>query len=170
MIWAQAQDRVIGDGGTMPWNLPEDMRYFTSTTKGHPVVMGRRTWESFPAKYRPLPERTNIVITRDSSWSAAGAQVVHSLDAGLELARPAPGGEDIFVIGGGHVYREAMPRADVLYVTEIDISVAGDTRAPEIPSDFRLAAAEPEAGWLTSTGGVRYRFLRYAREVLRAAR
>src|SRR5699024_8983906 len=124
MIWAQARGGVIGAGGTMPWHLPEDLAHFSRTTKGAPVVMGRRTWESFPPKYRPLPGRTNIVITSDDGFAADGAVRARDLADGLRLARevlesqPAP---TIWVIGGGRVYREAMAQAEQIVVTEIDL-------------------------------------------------
>ncbi|HLQ81552.1 MAG TPA: dihydrofolate reductase [Brachybacterium sp.] len=177
MIWAQARGGVIGSGGTMPWHLPEDLRHFSRTTTGSPVVMGRRTWESFPPKYRPLPGRTNIVITRDDSFTAPGAVRTRSLDEALGAAqralRDAAGPEDagtprIWVIGGGRVYREAMGRADLLVITEIDVDVEGDTTAPSVPEDFRLTAADPAHGadgpsWHTSRTGLRYRILTHRR-------
>ena len=173
MIWAQARDGVIGAGGTMPWHLPEDLKHFSRTTKGAPVVMGRRTWESFPAKYRPLPGRTNIVITRDDAFAADGALRAASLDDALALARadltrraaeaPAQAGDALWVIGGGRVYTEAMARADLLVVTEIDLEVDGDTRAPAIPADFRRVEADPAEGWSEAANGLRHRVLTYRR-------
>ena len=193
MIWAQARGGVIGAGGVMPWHLPEDLKHFSRTTKGSPVVMGRRTWESFPARFRPLPGRTNIVITSDDSFADEGAQRTRTLDEALERARvaigesvpttpaapTAPTSADgfgtetpstvmIWVIGGGRVYREAMDRADLLVVTEIDLEVDGDTTAPTIPADFRLASTDPEpaadgSSWHTSRTGLRYRILTYRR-------
>lgn len=174
LIWAQAHGGVIGQGGTMPWHLPEDLKHFSRTTAGSPVVMGRRTWESFPPKYRPLPGRTNIVITSDDSFAADGAVRARGLDEALDLAAGAPGGEDtIWVIGGGRVYREAMDRADLLVVTEIDLDVDGDTTAPEIPQEFSPAEQSPEPAldassatgpaWHASRTGLRYRILTYRR-------
>lgn len=166
MIWAQARGGVIGAGGTMPWHLPEDLAHFSRTTKGAPVVMGRRTWESFPPKYRPLPGRTNIVITSDEGFAADGAVRARDLADGLRLARevlesqPAP---TIWVIGGGRVYREAMAQAEQIVVTEIDLEVDGDTTAPQIPSGFALESTEPEQGWHEGASGLRYRILRYRR-------
>ena len=166
MIWAQARGGVIGAGGAMPWHLPEDLKHFSRTTKGSPVVMGRRTWESFPPRYRPLPGRTNIVITRDDGFAADGAVRARDLPDALRLARevletqPAP---TIWVIGGGRVYREAMAQAQLLVVTEIDLQVDGDTTAPRIPSDLTLESTEPAEGWYEWAGGLRYRRLRYRR-------
>ncbi len=166
LIWAQARDGVIGAGGTMPWHLPEDLAHFKRTTDGSPVVMGRRTWLSFPPKYRPLPGRTNIVITRDDDFADDGAVRARDLPEALELARaalPDEAGATLWVIGGGAVYREAIDQADLLVVTEIDLDVEGDTTAPAIPSAFSLASADPEAGWHEAENGLRYRMLTYAR-------
>lgn len=182
LIWAQARGGVIGAGGTMPWHLPEDMKHFSRTTKGSPVVMGRRTWQSFPPKFRPLPGRTNIVITRDDEFADADAGAVRarSLPDALRIAREVlaaeagtprtPEGVDptIWVIGGGAVYREAIADADLLVVTEIDLEVDGDTTAPAIPSAFQLAATDPAAtdpadGWHEAASGTRYRILSYRR-------
>ena len=180
LIWAQARGGVIGAGGTMPWHLPEDLRHFSRTTKGSPVVMGRRTWESFPEKFRPLPGRSNIVITSDDAFAADGAVRARDLEDGLRLAGEVLGGvgggegapaDDsadgavarpmIWVIGGGRVYREAMDRAALLVVTEIDLEVDGDTTAPEIPEGF--TPEEPDPAWSTSRTGTRYRILRFTR-------
>ena len=186
LIWAQARGGVIGAGGTMPWHLPEDLRHFSRTTTGSPVVMGRRTWESFPSAFRPLPRRTNIVITRDDTFAADGAVRARDLEDALRLARralttpagrPSDGGAAdgpadsrstsladgamIWVIGGGRVYREAMARADLLVVTEIDLEVDGDTTAPAIPDDF--SPESPDPAWHSSRTGPRFRILRYRR-------
>lgn len=163
LIWAEARDRVIGDEGGMPWSVPEDLARFRRMTTGHPVVMGRRTWESFPERYRPLPDRTNIVLTRDTTWSAAGALRVSSLDAAIAASAGAPGAEQVWIIGGGHLYREAITRADLLEVTELDLAVSGDTRAPE-RTGWAPVAADPPVGWHTSSRGVRYRFLTLRRD------
>ena len=160
-IWAQAADGAIGRGGDIPWHLPEDQRYFRQITGGHPVVMGRRTWYSLPARFRPLPGRANLVVTRNAQWSADGAQthptVRDALDAGLHLD------DTVFVMGGGEIYRAAMESAHEAYVTEIDLEVDGDTTAPQIPSDFALESTEPEQGWHEGASGLRYRILRYRR-------
>lgn len=178
MIWAQARGGVIGAGGTMPWHLPEDLQHFSRTTTGAPVVMGRRTWESFPPRFRPLPGRTNIVITSDPGFAADGALRAGSLDEALDLAREdlaarasaADGAAaeergTIWVIGGGRVYREAMDRADLLVVTEIDLDVEGDTLAPAIPAGLTLRASEPAEGWQESRSGLRYRILTHRRTI-----
>jgi len=173
MIWAQARGGVIGAGGTMPWRLPEDLKHFKATTSGAPVVMGRRTWESFPPRFRPLPGRTNIVVTRDDGYAADGAVRAASLDEGLALARedlarrpqeePGQAADTLWVIGGGTLYAAAMDVADLLVVTEIDLEVDGDTLAPEIPADFTDRRSDPAEGWHESADGLRYRILTYTR-------
>jgi len=173
MIWAQARGGVIGADGTMPWHLPEDLKHFKRTTAGAPVVMGRRTWESFPPRFRPLPGRTNIVITRDDAYTADGAVRAASLEEGLALARqdlarrdqgePGQAADMLWVIGGGTLYAEAMPQADLLVVTEIDLEVEGDTLAPAIPEAFAQSSADPAEGWHEAGSGLRYRILTYAR-------
>lgn len=159
LIWAQAADGAIGRGGDIPWHLPEDQRYFRQTTGGQPVVMGRRTWDSLPARFRPLPGRVNLVVTRNPQWSANGAQthpnVRDALDAGLRLDGT------VFVMGGGEIYSAAMESAHEAYVTEVDLEVPdADTWAPALdPGRWSLVS---EGGWLESPSGVHYRFLRYS--------
>lgn len=154
LIWAQAEDGVIGADGVMPWHIPEDMAHFKTVTMGHPVIMGRRTWESLPPRFRPLQGRRNIVVTRQPEWAAEGAEVAHDPDAALALA----GDAEAWVIGGGSLYRAFVDEADVLEVTEVDGQYAGDTHAPAIGSRWRLEAQTP---WHDSRSGPRYRFLRY---------
>ncbi|WP_431218196.1 dihydrofolate reductase [Leifsonia xyli] len=156
LIWAQAHDRVIGADGVMPWHLTEDLKHFRALTGSDPVVMGRRTWESLPERYRPLPGRANIVVTRRPDWEAPGATVAHSLEEALASARAA---STVWVIGGGELYRETLGAADRLEVTEIDLDVAGDTRAPEPGEGWTADAGE----WLTAANGMRYRFVTYTR-------
>jgi dihydrofolate reductase len=156
LIWAEAHDRVIGADGGMPWDVPEDLAHFREVTMGCPVIMGRRTWESFPERFRPLPGRRNIVVTRNESWAADGAERAASLDAALDLAADAG---TVWVIGGGQLYRDAIARADVLEVTQLDLPVAGDTHAPET-GEWRTAAA---GDWALSRTGIRYRFLTLVR-------
>jgi dihydrofolate reductase len=161
LIWAQASGGIIGADGGMPWHVPEDMAHFKQLTMGTPVVMGRRTWDSFPDRFRPLPGRRNIVITRNDDWAEAGAERAASLDEALALAADAQT-EWTWVIGGGHISHETMTRADRLEVTELDIDVAGDTTAPDVDG-WRTVASDPDTGWHTSRTGVRYRFLRLER-------
>jgi dihydrofolate reductase len=159
LIWAQARNGVIGVDGRMPWHLPEDGRRFRAITTGSSVIMGRRTWESLPERFRPLPGRRNIVLTRSPEWSAPGAETASTLEDAID----APGGDAIWVIGGGEVYRQAIDLADVIEVTEIDADFAGDARAPVVGDEWRQKAAEPADGWLESVNGLRYRFIRYER-------
>jgi len=158
LIWAQAHDRVIGADGVMPWHLTEDLRHFRALTGDDPVVMGRRTWESLPERYRPLPGRENVVVTRQEGWSAPGATVAHSLEQALALAAAADA-STLWVIGGAELYRQTLSTADRLEVTEIDLEVDGDTRAPEPGTGWMVDTGE----WLTGSNGMRYRFLSYTR-------
>lgn len=149
VIWAQARDGVIGRDGDMPWHAPADMAHFKATTMGHPVVMGRRTWDSIPPRFRPFTGRTTIVLTRDDAAAVAvrdeGGLVASSLDEALSLARSYEGGELVWVVGGGSVYAQAMARADVASVTILDLEIPdGDTHAPELSSDFIRESAAPE--------------------------
>ena len=154
LIWAQSLDGVIGADSAIPWHLPEDLAHFKATTLGHPVVMGRRTWDSLPPRFRPLPGRRNIVLTRDASWAADGAQRAASLPEALASA------PDAWVIGGGEIYRAAIEFASRLSVTEIDVRVTGDTYAPALDPSWRVTE---EGDWLTSASGLRYRILEYVR-------
>jgi len=158
LVWAEAAGGVIGADGGIPWHVPEDGAHFRAVTMGAPVVMGRRTWDSLPGRFRPLPGRRNIVVTRQPAWSADGAERAASLDEALALA----GDGTVWVIGGGQLYREAVGRADVLEVTELDLAVDGDAFAPA-RTGFAVVAEDPPAGWHTSRTGVRYRFLRLER-------
>lgn len=155
LVWAEARGRVIGRDGGMPWSVPEDLAHFREVTLGAPVIMGRRTWESFPERFRPLPGRRNIVVTGSDSWQADGAERAGSLDAALDLVREVPAA---WVIGGARLFAEAIGRADVLEVTELDLEVDGDTFAPERPGR-NVARIEPQEGWSVSRTGVPYRFL-----------
>lgn len=159
LIWAQARDRVIGAAGGLPWHLPEDLALFRTMTTGSTVVMGRRTWESLPERFRPLPGRTNVVLTSDPAWSADGARRAGSV--GEVLADGGP----LWVIGGGAVYAAFLPHADRLVVTDVDVSVDGDTWAPVVGPDWRLSGRTPEHGWeFSSSSGLRYAVSEYVRE------
>lgn len=158
LIWAQAADRVIGAGNTIPWHIPEDMAHFRATTTGATVLMGRRTWDSLPPRFRPLPGRRNLVVTRAADWRADGAEPAG--DPAAALADFASGAETLWVIGGGQIYAAALPYADVLMVTEVDTVVAGDTTAPRITEEFALVA---DSGWQDSASGIRHRRREYRR-------
>ncbi|WBB59516.1 dihydrofolate reductase [Streptomyces sp. WMMC500] len=159
LIWAQARGGVIGADNAVPWRLPEDMAHFRAATLGHPVVMGRRTWDSLPSRFRPLPGRRNVVVTRDPRWAADGAVRAGSVDRALESAAGGPGAT-VWVIGGGEVYRAALPHATTLSVTEVDTAVAGDTYAPAPGPEWRLAE---DGGWQLSRTGLRYRIRTFTR-------
>lgn len=129
MIAAVAENLVIGKDNDLVWNLPDDMRFFMQTTSGHHVIMGRKNYESIPQKYRPLPNRTNIIITRQKDYTAEGAHVVHSLEDALEIAREN-GEAEAFIIGGGEIYKMGLEVADTMYLTEIHAPFAGDAYFP----------------------------------------
>jgi dihydrofolate reductase len=155
LIWAQSASGVIGRAGDIPWRLPEDMSRFKDLTMGHTVVMGRRTWESLPARVRPLPGRRNVVLTRQADYMAEGAVVVTSLDDAL-----ADG--SVWVIGGAEIYALALPRATRCEVTEVHMDLPrrdDDAVAPVLDEGW---VAE-DADWQISRSGLRYRFSSYRR-------
>lgn len=171
VIWAQTKDRVIGADGTMPWHVPEDLAYFRQVTRGSPVVMGRRTWESLPEAFRPLPDRVNVVITGDEARARhileQGALTASSLEEAVERAQPhAAETSTVWVMGGGAIYAEAIDKglARVAAVTQVDLDIDGDTYAPTLDSaQWYLVSATPEQGWEPSKSGIGYRFETYAR-------
>lgn len=130
-IAALSKNRVIGKDNDLPWRLPDDMKFFMETTKGHHVIMGRKNYDSLHPKFKPLPQRTNIVITRQKNFQAPGCIVLHDVEPGLEIARRNSETE-CFIIGGAEIYKLAMPHTTRLYMTEIDAVIEGDTRFPEI--------------------------------------
>ena len=129
IIVAMAENGVIGRGNQLPWNLPGDLKYFKAVTLEHPIIMGRKTWESLPKK--PLPQRLNIVVTRDTKYNAEGALVVNSLKNGLEEAQRS-GISECFIIGGATVYKQALPIAERLYLTAVHDKIDGDVHFPPI--------------------------------------
>lgn len=159
LVAAVARGGVIGRDGTMPWHLPGDLAHFRTRTTGRPVLMGRRTWESLPPRFRPLPGRRNLVLTRDDAWTAAGAERVASLDDAITACA---GAEELIVMGGGQLYAAALPRADTLVLTEIDADIDGDTRFPDWPrEDFDVTACSPPQ--VDPSSGLSYRFVTYTR-------
>ena len=139
LVAAVADNGVIGVDGGLPWHLPEDFAHFKRTTLGHVVVMGRKTFESMG---RPLPRRTNVVVTRQAGWSAEGAVTAPSFEAALELAAAHTG--DVMVIGGGEVYAQALPVADEQVITEVHLSPEGDARYPDFDrAQWRETRREP---------------------------
>ena len=135
LIAAHAANRVIGKNNDLPWRLPDDMKYFMETTQGHCVIMGRKNYESIPHKFRPLPNRTNIVVTRQQQYKADGCHVVHSLEEGIAFAK-AQHEQEVFIIGGAEIYQQALAFADQLYLTEIHATIEGDTYFPEVKHDL----------------------------------
>lgn len=126
IVVARADNGVIGRDNQLPWHLPADLRHFKQLTSGHPIIMGRRTYESIG---RPLPNRRNIVVTRQLDWQAEGVETAHSVLGALELARESD--EEVFVIGGAEIYRAALPAVDVVYLTEVHAAPEGDAVLPE---------------------------------------
>ena len=178
LIWAEADDKdgrpgAIGFDGGMPWHLPEDMKRFKELTVSHPVIMGRRTWESLNVKYRPLPNRDNIVVSHNPPYLALGATVVTDLDAALDIARQEAIPDDgldrseIWVIGGAQVFQEALPFASKAFVTKIQTSVDADTYAPDMDAlvDAGLWEVADPGHWKRTqkddSGIKRYRFVTY---------
>ncbi len=157
LIAAVARNRVIGREGELVWRESEDQKHFRRVTMGCPVIMGRKTWDSLPERFRPLPGRRNVVVTRNPAWHAEGGERAGSLDDALALCAEA---ERVFVIGGAELYALALPRADELVLTEIDADLAGDALFTDWPRDrFTLASSEAR----TSAAGVAYRFNHYRR-------
>jgi dihydrofolate reductase len=151
LVVAMAENRVIGKGGTLPWRIPEDMKWFREITMGKPCIMGRKTWESLPKK--PLPGRINIVVTRDSRYVADGATVVTSFDDAVTAAmRHEP--EEISVLGGAQIYAEAMKRADRIYLTRVHKAFDGDAFFPA--TDEREWQATQRVALQTSSSGLTY--------------
>lgn len=136
LIAALSKNQVIGKNNDLPWHLPDDMKFFMQTTKGHHVIMGRKNYESIPEKFRPLPNRTNIVITRQQTFFAPGCFTVNSLEAALQLARDN-GETEVFIIGGAEIYRQGMALTNRMYLTEINATLDGDTFFPAYdPSEW----------------------------------
>lgn len=157
VVAAVARGGVIGRGNAIPWRIPDDLARFRELTTGHPVVMGRKTWDSLPERFRPLPDRRNVVVTRNPDWRADGAERAGSLDEALRLAT---GAERVFVIGGGQLYAEALPLADELLLTEIQADVEGDTW---FPGWEREAFDEVGRELHVSESGVEFSFVTYTR-------
>jgi dihydrofolate reductase len=156
LIFARAANGVIGRDGTLPWHLPEDMAHFKRMTAGCPVIMGRKTWDSLPPKFRPLPGRTNLVITRQVLWKENGAQPSSSMRESLlfcEQIEPTPA--EVWVIGGAQIYAQALPLAQRAVVTEIDQDFEGDAFAPHLGPEWREISHESSV----SANGLRYSFV-----------
>lgn len=154
MIFARAANGVIGNNNRMPWHLPEDMAHFKRLTQGWPVIMGRKTWDSLPPKFRPLPGRTNIVITRQPDWKENGAEPAASLADALKICARS---EEVWIIGGAQIYAQAEPLADRIEVTEIAQDFEGDAFAPPLGSEWIEAAREDHV----SLNGLKFSFITY---------
>ena len=169
LIAAVANHGVIGSDNALPWHLPEDLRHFKELTTGHAVIMGRKTWESLPERFRPLPGRHNVVVTRNPAYAAPGATVVHSLDEALQkvgAGETAPNGEThgttrvAFVIGGAELYAHALPLADRLEITAIAADFPGDAHFPAIdPALWREIARTTQR----AAAGFDFAFVSYLR-------
>jgi len=154
LIWAQSTSGVIGRDGAIPWHLPEDLARFKTLTMGHTVVMGRRTWDSLPARFRPLPGRRNVVLTRNSGFEAPGAEVFGSIDDAID--------DQTWVIGGSEIYHLALPVATRCEVTEVEIDLRledDDALAPVLEESWIGSSGD----WQDSTSGLRYRFHSFLR-------
>ena len=158
LIAAVARNRIIGKDNQLLWHLPDDMRHFRETTHGKAVIMGRKTWESLPEKFRPLPGRNNIVVSRNPDYVASGATVATSLAEAVILAGNRE--NEVFVIGGADLYRQALPTADRLYLTEITADFAGDVFFPPLPpGEWKEISRSP----LLQNDGLEYAFAIYNR-------
>ena len=155
LIFARAANGVIGRDNALPWHLPEDMAHFRALTRGCPVVMGRKTWDSLPERFRPLPGRRNIVVTRQADWAATGAESADGLPAALALCA---GAADVWVIGGAQIYAEALPFAHSAEVTEIHREFDGDACAPSLDPAVWQEVHRVDAA---AADGLGYSFVRY---------
>jgi dihydrofolate reductase len=156
LIFARSTNGVIGVANTLPWHLPEDMVHFKTLTAGAPVIMGRKTWDSLPPRFRPLPGRHNIVLTRQPDAQMPGASVVHSLAAAFEAAA---GADTAWVMGGAELYRLAQPYAHQAIVTEVHLHVAnGDAFAPQLGAGWTETSRTAH----TAANGLRYAFVTFA--------
>ncbi len=154
LIFARAANGVIGKDGVMPWHLPEDLAHFKQLTQGWPVVMGRKTWDSLPARFRPLPGRSNIVITRQADWQQAGALRAASLDEALQQSAES---SEVWIIGGAQIYAQAEPLASRIEATEIEAAFAGDAFAPTLGPRWIETARQKRM----SSSGLSFSFVTY---------
>ena len=158
LIFARSANGVIGRDGTLPWHLPEDMVHFKRMTAGCPVIMGRKTWDSLPRKFRPLPGRTNLVITRQILWQENGAQPSSTMrDALLFCEQMVPVPTEVWVIGGAQIYAEALPLAQRAVVTEIEQDFEGDAFAPTFGPEWRETSRQSHV----AANGLSYNFVTF---------
>ena len=156
LIYARSANGVIGNNGTLPWHLPEDMAHFKRMTTGWPVIMGRKTWDSLPPRFRPLPGRSNVVVTRQTQWAAQGTLVAASLPEALRLCETS---EQVWVIGGAQIYQQAEPFAQRIEVTEIAQDFEGDAFAPKLSREWTEAARKAHV----SLNGLKFSFITYTK-------
>jgi dihydrofolate reductase len=154
LIYARARNGTIGQNNQMPWHLPEDLAHFKRVTLGQPVIMGRKTWDSLPARFRPLPGRVNIVITRQADWQAEGALRATSIEDAMRLCGDVP---DAWIMGGAEIYRQAEPLASTAVVTEIDADFEGDAFAPTLSPSWQETARESHV----AASGLAFSFVTY---------
>ncbi len=148
LIVAYAAGGIIGRNNSLPWRIPSDIKRFKKLTTGHPVIMGRKNWESIPEKFRPLSGRTNIIVTRQIGYAAENAVVTNSFGDAYSKATNAPGADEIFIIGGEEIYRLFLPFVEKAYVTYVDTVLDGDARFPEMSaSDWLCVDASPTCRW-----------------------
>lgn len=162
VIVAKAENNVIGNENQLIWHLPNDLKHFKNLTSGHPIIMGRKTFESIG---KPLPNRTNIVITRNSNWNADGVLIANSLEQAIEKAKEFD--SEVFIIGGGNIYEQAMNLADVLVVTEVHHSFEGDTKFPEIDLNIWKEISREKFG-KDEKHSVEYSFVQFERNDVRS--
>jgi dihydrofolate reductase len=154
LIYARARNGVIGKDGGLPWHLPEDLAHFKRVTMGSPVIMGRRTWESIPERFRPLPGRLNVVVTAQPDWHGAGATRARSLEEAIATCAGQP---SAWIIGGAGLFEQALPLAQVAEITEIDADFAGDVFAPPLGAGWRELARERHQ----TADGMQFSFVTY---------
>ena len=156
LIFAKASNGVIGHNNALPWHLPEDLAHFKRVTLGCPVIMGRKTWDSLPPRFRPLPGRTNVVITRQKNWAENGAQPASNLREALQLCEQSP---DVWVIGGAQLYALTEPLASTAVVTEIEQDFVGDAFAPTLGEAWKETTRERHL----AANGLAFSFVTYTR-------
>jgi dihydrofolate reductase len=170
LIFARAANGVIGRDNALPWHLPEDLAHFKRTTLGCPVIMGRKTWDSLPARFRPLPGRRNIVVTRQTDWVAEGAVAVGSVEEAIGACHRSETTQDkmddsgpvpAWVIGGAQLYAATLPWASTVVVTHINADFEGDAFAPVLDDVWRLDTRDPPSGWHLAVNGLSYAFATY---------